>query len=117
MGRAKEVTPEGPASSVVLFQDREWFGDPRPGAFSVSIAGNRVGKLPVRDALTVPVSPGRHVVGIRQWWYRSPPLTVDVEQGGTVRLRGDVSRSRFLAGMAQFLFTPSSALVLTRTED
>ncbi len=70
-----------------------WAGDPRLGAFVVSVDGNRIGVAPVQGESSSEVSAGRHTVRIRQWWFRSPSVQVDVASGQVVRLRADNDRS------------------------
>jgi hypothetical protein len=100
--------------TVVVFQDRMWFGDPRLGAFVVYVDGKRAGVAPVQGQLTVAVTPGVHRVRVRQWWYRSPLVEVAVAEREVVRLRADIPRSTaFPARMARFTFTPSKCFVLS----
>jgi hypothetical protein len=107
------MTGEKATGTLVVLQDRQWVGDPRLGGFNVSVNGRRVGKAPVQGRLVVPVSPGPNTVRIRQWWFRSPPVTLDIASDATVRLRGDIPRSMgFSARMFKFLISPGSALVL-----
>ena len=107
---------EGEIGRLVVFQDRKWVvADPRLGAFSVSIDGTRVGIARVEGEFGREVSPGSHRVRIRQWWYRSPPVEVDVLKGETVRLRADIDRSVGpVRRMGRMLVHPSRSLTLTR---
>lgn len=107
--------PQG-QSSIMVFQDRAWFGDPRLGAFVLSIDGRRAGVVRVQDSLTVSLQPGQHALRIRQWWYRSPAVSLDISAAQHVRLRADIDRTtggfrRWL----RFMFTPWKALVLATT--
>jgi len=99
-------------AAIAVFQDRDWYGDPRWAVFTVSVDRKRVGTVPLHDRVVVPVTSGEHTVRIRQWWYRSPPLTVEVEPGATLMLRGSVNRSS--AGVVKMLFRPWSSLMLER---
>jgi hypothetical protein len=99
--------------TIIVFQDREWFGDPRLGAFTMSVDSKRVGKVILHGECACQVVPGVHSVRIRQWWYRSPVVNVNVASGMTTRLRGDIPLSlSFLKRMAKFALSPSSCLVL-----
>jgi hypothetical protein len=112
------MTTERPDATIVVFQERDWFGDPRLGAFTVSVDRKQVGRVAVNGSSTFPVSAGTHTVRIRQWWYRSPSITLNVPSGADARLRADVPRSlSFLRRMGRFLFAPSACLVLESTSD
>ena len=107
--------PQG-QTLIIVFQDRSWFGDPRLGAFVLSIDGRRAGVVRVQDSLTVSLQPGQHALRIRQWWYRSPAVSLDVSAAQQVRLRADIDRT--MGGFRRwlrFMFTPWKALVLATT--
>lgn len=109
------VTETGP-SRIVVESQRRWFGDQRLGTFSVFLDQARVGKLPPIGRLDLSCAPGTHVLRIRQWWYRSPPIRVDALEGGSVLLTADIAhRGHFLIGMKTFIFAPWRALSLTDT--
>ena len=98
----------------MVSQHRQWAGDPRLGAFVLSVDGQRVGVVPVLGRLAVTVGPDEHVVRIRQWWYRSAPVVVTVGAGATVCLKGDIPVTpSFVRRMGRFLAQPSRALTLT----
>jgi hypothetical protein len=112
-----EVGVQVESSTVLVFQDRQWFGDPRLGAFIVTVDGRRVGVAPVRGRLVVRVQPGVHTLRIRQRWYRSPGIELTVAEGATVRLQADIPKHLgFAKRMARFMFKPSCALMLTRDD-
>lgn len=94
---------------VEVFQDRQWAGDPRLGTFTVYLDGRRAGIVRPLSKLQVDVEPGPHALRIRQWWYRSPAITVDVQGGEVLRLKADVPKGR--QGL-RLLFHPSASLVL-----
>lgn len=99
--------------TIVVFQDRRWFGDPRSGVFTVSVDGKRVGRVAVHSESAFPVAPGSHTVRIRTWWYRSLPVTVNVGSEAEARLRADILRTlSFLHRLAKGVFTPGASLVL-----
>lgn len=103
------------SGKVVVFQDRDWaITDPRLGAFVVSVDGNRPsGVAPVRGETSVEVPPGRHTVRIRQWWYRSPQVEVNIGPGQVVRLRADIDRSvGVIRRMGRMLVRPFRSLTL-----
>lgn len=108
------MMPRGRSGSIVVFQDRAWFGGPKRGCFVVYVDGNRVGVAPVMGEIASTVTPGTHSVRIRQWWYRSPRVKVDVGTDAVVRLRADgPSALGLLRRMARMLLSPSTSLVLT----
>ena len=101
-------------ATITVFQDRSWFGDRRLGAFVLTVDGKRAGVVRVQGSLTVDVQPGQHVLRVRQWWYRSRAVRVDVQAAETVRLKAGVDRSvGFLRRWVRFMFKPSTALSLT----
>ena len=51
--------------TVVVFQDRYWFGDHRLGAFVLSVDGRRIGVARVQGSLAVSVQPGHHALRTR----------------------------------------------------
>jgi hypothetical protein len=105
-------------ATLVVSQDRRWFGDPRLGVFGVLVDGRRVGAVPVHDSLRVPVAAGEHAVRINQWrWFRSPAVVLDVQPGTEVALTADIPQALgFVRRFAKFMFSPSSALVLERVD-
>ncbi len=76
-----------------------------------------MGKLPPVGRIDVPCEAGSHVVRIRQWWYRSAPLSVTALSGKTIYLKADRSRVRLLQRFAIFAFTPWRALVLANESE
>jgi hypothetical protein len=101
-------------ASVTVFQERSWFGDPRLGAFVLSIDGKRAGVVRLQDSLTVAIQPGPHTFRIRQWWYQSPAVNLDVSLDHSMRLKADIDRSLSAFRLwLRFLFTPWKALTLT----
>jgi hypothetical protein len=99
---------------IVIESHRQWFGDQRLGTFTASLDGSRVGKVPPEGRVDLLCEPGHHVVRIRQWWYRSKPMQVDVPAGHVVTLNADIPRSgNLVARMVTFIFTPWRALSLS----
>ena len=104
-------------ATLAIESSRDWFGDQRLGTFTVSVDGKNVGKLPRVGRIDVSCEAGSHVVRIRQWWYRSPPLSVTALSGKTIFLKADRSRVRLLRRFAIFAFTPWRALVLAKESE
>lgn len=99
---------------VVVIQDRLWGGDPRFGGFRVRVDGRRAGIAPVGGRCFVTVKPGTHPVRIRQWWYQSPSLVLDIHAGQTIRLKADIDRSAgVFRRMGRLLFKPWQSLSLS----
>jgi hypothetical protein len=98
--------------------DRTWFGEPRLGAFVVSLDGKRAGTLPPRGQLVLHCAAGRHVLRARQWWYSSPRLEIELSAGSHADVRVDVIREgAFPSRMLRMIFTPWRALTLGRTDE
>ena len=103
------------AATITVFQDRQWVGVSRLGAFVVAIDGRGIGVAPVLGTISTEVPPGSHVVRIRQWWFRSPPLAVELHGGDHVRIRADIDRSvGAVRRTAKWLIAPNKALTLER---
>jgi hypothetical protein len=114
------VTSDTPESSAIIKIEnyRTWFGDQRLGAFRIALDAQKAGVILPGQSLELSVAPGPHVLRLRQWWYQSQPITVDVHPSEWVRLNADVVRSggpmhRFLT----LLFRPSRGLALVRRPD
>jgi hypothetical protein len=105
------VLPDGTIEVVNKYQ---WVGNPRQGRFRVSIDGRAAGFAPLQGSLRAVVPPGSHTVRICLWrWYGSNHADVDVPEGSTVVLKGDIDRSSsVLRRMADMLLRPRSCLVL-----
>src|SRR5687767_12871512 len=58
----------------------------RVRAYKVLVDGLEVGTIKNGSTETFTVAPGRHDVMLKIDWATSPPLTIDVSPGGTVRL-------------------------------
>lgn len=99
---------------IVVESDRNWFGDPRIGTFAVYLDHARAGRLRPKDRLELRCAAGDHVLRIRQWWYRSKPVLVNVSDGRTITLTADIRRdSRLVHRIAIFILTPGHALSLS----
>jgi len=95
---------------IEVFQDRQWAGDPRLGAFTLYLDGARAGLVRPLSKISVDVELGLHSLNTRQWWYRSPVITVEVEPGEVVRLKADGPEGR--NGFFRLLFHPSASLTI-----
>ncbi len=93
----------------------QWLGNPRQGRFRVSVDGKSAGIAPLRGSYRGTVAPGSHSVRISlRRWYWSPCVDVDVPEGWTVVLEGDIDRSgSVFRRMAVMSFHPLSCMVLT----
>jgi hypothetical protein len=100
--------------TIEVLNKYQWVGDPRLGRFRVSIDGKAAGFAPLEGSLQTMVAPGSHTARISfRRWYRSRSVEVDVPDGSTVVLEGDIDRSvSVLRRMVEMLFRPQSCLVL-----
>jgi len=99
---------------IEVLNKYQWVGNPRQGRFRVSIDGKAAGFAPLEGSFRATVAPGSHRVRISLWrWYWSRRVDVDVPEGSTVVLDGDIDRSfSVLRRMADMLFHPLSCMVL-----
>jgi hypothetical protein len=92
----------------------QWIHDPHQGRFRVYLDGKAAGWAPLSGSLRVPVSPGRHVVRVRLWWYLSPRVGAGVGPGQAVRLEADIARELPVhQRMLLTMFRPFHSLSLT----
>lgn len=99
---------------IVVRSHRQWVGDPRLGAFTVTLDGGKVGRLPVIGELDLACQPGEHLIRVRQGWFTSPSTGVVVADGDTAVVAADILRTGgFLRRWATFMFTPWRALTVT----
>jgi hypothetical protein len=107
----------GVQATFVVQTQRDWFGDPRLGTFTVYLDGNNAGKVAPRGRLVLSSTIGEHVVRVRQWWYLSPRLTVDLREGSPLVVEVDVSRrDSFIRRFLTFMFAPWRALSIEISE-
>ena len=90
---------------VEIYQDRDWFGDPRMAVFTVYVDGSRAGSVALKSSIRLSLSPGIHRLRIRQWFFSSPDVPINVGPGQVIRLKADVPRQlpfprRFLRMLA-----------------
>jgi hypothetical protein len=100
---------------IVVANDASWNGDQRLGTMTVYVDGRRVGSAPPEGKAVIAVTPGDYAARIRQWWYRSAVLTVNVGVGDRRRLAGN--RPNGLVGFARLLLQPFHGLTLSPTDD
>jgi hypothetical protein len=104
---------EDARSTIVVENARKWLGDQRLGAFHVALDGKKAGVAFPGERLDVACAAGPHTVRIRQWWYRSQPVPVDVKAGEEVCLVADAPRDgNVMVRMAKLIFRPSRSLTL-----
>jgi hypothetical protein len=107
-------TPDLQHGTLVVKNERWWYGNKRSGGFSVYVDHRSIGKAPVDGTASTELAPGSHLVRIRGMWLFSEQVKVDIEPGGVVTLRADIPRELSLARrMLKGLISPQSALVLT----
>ena len=102
-------------ASLVVANDRRWSLDPKLGSLHVYIDGRPRRVVGLNQKRVVLLSPGVHTVRVRQWWFMSPPRTIDVTPGSEVRLRADVvAEGTTLQRLARAVFRPLHSLALTQ---
>jgi hypothetical protein len=94
----------GQIGYVEIFQDRDWFGDPRLAAFVVYVDGARRGNLALKSMMKIQLPIGPHRIRIRQWYFMSPSLNVNVTTEETIRLKADILRAPLLRGLLRMVF-------------
>lgn len=109
------------SGEIVFTSDRQWVGDPRFGSYVMYLDGRRAGVLRPRDRVAIPCESGPHRIRVRQWYYLSPTLDVNVAENESVVVQADLQdRQRsFLRRMATLMFRPWRGLSLqvVRTRD
>jgi len=92
----------------------QWVANSRQGRLRVYIDGKAAGFAPLQGSFRATLAPGSHTVRISLWrWYWSRRVDVDVAEGSTVVLDGDIDRSfSVLARTSNMLFHPLSCMVL-----
>lgn len=77
---------------VEIFQDRDWFGIARRGAFTVYVDRSRFGSLALKSTIRIALPEGVHRLRIRQFYFMSPTVTINVVRDETLRLKADIPR-------------------------
>jgi hypothetical protein len=100
-------------ATIVVSNTQLWSGDQRLGAFYVTLDGLRAGVAFPGDRATISCAPGRHVVRIRQWWFKSDPVTVEVGPAQELHFVASGPRGgNAAARMITLLVRPSRSLKL-----
>jgi hypothetical protein len=111
---SRSLSTSEDSATIVVENQRPWFGDQRLGAFHLYIDGVRVGAVLPTEALSFEVAPGGHMLRIRRWWYYSPQMRIEISTGQALRVKADILRSGSL--LRRFIitsFTPWRSLVLS----
>ncbi len=113
-----KLNSELESASLVIESIRDWFGDQRLGAFHLYLDGKKAGIILPRQSLSVMARPGPHILRIRQWWFLSPVVSIEVAPGEKMRLTADVELKGNLAKRMLTLMTkPSRSLILNPVSD
>lgn len=88
---------------VEISQDRDWFGPPRRGAFAVYVDGSHFGTLAIKSTIRMTLPIGPHRLRIRQFYFMSPTVNINVESGQTLRLKADIPRIPLLRRFLKML--------------
>jgi hypothetical protein len=100
-------------ATIVVATNRSWYLDPRSGAFTVYLDGKKAGHVFPRGRLVLSCGSGKHLVRIRQGWYFSPPVEVDVAQAASLLLNADVThRGSVARRVLTLMFAPWRGLSL-----
>jgi hypothetical protein len=98
---SREITQS--VGHVEISQDRDWFGPPRRGAFAVYVDGSHFGTLATKSTIRMTLPIGPHRLRIRQFYFMSPTVNINVESGQTLRLKADIPRIPLLRRFLQML--------------
>jgi hypothetical protein len=103
------VTMDG---SIIVVSDYTWAGTNNLGDFAVYVDGGKVRSVAPESSVAIRVESGSHLVRVRLWWFSSKVCSIDVPQGGSVRLRTDVPRRSAFRRYLTMLFIPLRSLDL-----
>ena len=102
---------------LILKSNRFWVMSTQSGTFAVYLDGKRFGNLKPVDVVKIPCNPGTHKISVRQWWYRSRPVSFSIERGeSALAAVVDPGQQKGLRAFARFLFTPGSALTVLQPQ-
>jgi hypothetical protein len=104
---------------LVIFQNRQWAGDPRLGAFIAKVDDRTVGKVAVQSQLSISLPAGTHTIYVRQAfsWLESSPIVVDIDSGSIVRFKvGIPVHVAFPVRFGRALLKPRSFILLERLD-
>lgn len=98
---SREITQS--VGYVEISQDRDWFGPPRRAAFAVYVDGSHFGTLAIKSTIRMTLPIGPHRLRIRQFYFMSPTVNINVESGQTLRLKADIPRIPLLRRFLKML--------------
>lgn len=101
-------------ATIVVENVRSWVGNQKRGAVHVSLDGHNEGTALPNDRLVLSCAPGLHRVRVRQWWYRSAPLNVEVQPREELELVADRPKGNLLTCTAVLMFRPWRSISLER---
>lgn len=100
-------------AELTVIGDNQWFGDPRLGSFTVYVDGIKRGRVSPDMSLLIACQPGRHVVRVRQWWYMSARIDIDMQPEQQMALKGGFNQTgNFVSRMFTGVFLPWRAMTL-----
>jgi len=100
-------------AQLIVAGNSHWFGDSRLGTFTVYVDGLKVGSVAPGDFLLIPCQPGHHVVRVRQWWFMSPPIDVEIRPEQQTALEGRFNQNgNLVSRMLTGLFLPWRTMTL-----
>lgn len=102
------------SATVTVENVRQWIGKQRRGAVSVRLDGKKIGLVFPEQKRSYPCPQGRHSVRVRQWWYFSARLDVELQPGEEILLVADRPRGNILVAMAVLMFRPWRSISLER---
>jgi hypothetical protein len=103
-------------AELIVFGNSQWFGDPRLGTVVVYVDGIKRGKVSPGDSLLITCEPGRHAVRVRQWWYMSPRIDVEMRPEQQTILKGSINQTgNVISRILVTLFMPWRAMILVQS--
>lgn len=109
-------------ATIVVENIRSWTGSPgwigsqKRGAVHVSLDGHKAGIAFPEQRLLLSCAPGGHKVRIRQWWYRSAQLNVDLGPREVLELVADEPKGGAWTRLAVLVFRPWRSISLDRRD-
>jgi hypothetical protein len=82
---------------------------------TVYLDGNQAGVAPPQQQLRIECEVGSHRVHVRQWWFRSKPLDVEVKPGAGLMLTADLRGSPWTKVWTAVV-SPGRSLVVLRVD-
>jgi hypothetical protein len=103
-------------AELTVFGNGQWFGDPRLGTVVVYVDGIKRGRVSPGESLLVTCAPGRHEVRVRQWWYMSPRIDVEIQPEQQTILKGGINQTgSIIWRILVTLFMPWRAMTLAQS--